>query len=156
VLDPNLDEWNISGDQYVFLQNTLDEYAPVVDNIHVFFHQLLWWSPDNIYQNITINSTEGRADSINFWSEIMPLFEALPHTTHMFAGDVGAYPSGDEFVYHAYNEHIYFVASGVGSLNRDNFVMVKTDVQKNITYELVALNGNDRSALGTLEDYELP
>jgi len=154
ILDPNLDAWNITGTQLDFLKNEINIHSNSVDNIFVFFHQLLWWSSDNIYQNIVLNSTEGRAESINFWTEIEPIFHQLENKIVMCAGDVGAHASGDEFMYHTY-DNITFVASGMGGEERDNIVIIDVYSDKSIGYRLVALNGNDINALGKLEDYEL-
>jgi len=67
ILDPNIDGWNISGDQLNFLKQELSEIEPVIDNVFVFFHQLLWWSNDNKYSKVIPNSLEGISDTINFW-----------------------------------------------------------------------------------------
>lgn len=37
VLDPNIDEWNISGDQLQFLQGVLNDEVQNINNIFVFF-----------------------------------------------------------------------------------------------------------------------
>jgi len=155
VLDPNLDEWNISGNQLQFLENALNSEAQNVNNIFVFFHQVLWWEPDNIYQNVTLNSLAGRADTINFWNEIEPLFNGLSKPVHMFAGDVGAYYTGSEFMYHQY-ENITLIASGMGGNVRDNFIIIDVHEDASVSYRLIALNAPDISALGDLEDYTLP
>ena len=155
VLDPNIDGWNISGNQLDFLENVLNTEAQNVNNIFVFFHQLLWWEPDNIYQNIVLNSFAGRADTINFWNEIEPLFNELAKPVHMFAGDVGAYNTGSEFMYHQY-ENITLIASGMGGNVRDNFIIIDVHEDASVSYRLIALNAPDISALGDLEDYTLP
>ena len=154
VLDPNLDNWNISGDQLDFLIQTLEDNQDDTNNVFVFFHQLLWWESDNIYQNITLNSIQGRADEINFWTEIEPLFRAMPNEVYMFAGDVGANPTGDEFMYHNYN-NITLVASGMGGGQRDNIIFIDVAKDKTVSFRLIALNGTDINALGLLEDYVL-
>jgi hypothetical protein len=155
VLDPNIDGWNISGNQLDFLENVLNTEAQNVNNIFVFFHQLLWWEPDNIYQNIVLNSFAGRADTINFWNEIEPLFNELAKPVHMFAGDVGAYNTGSEFMYHQY-ENITLIASGMGGNVRDNFIIIDVHEDASVSYRLIALNSPDISALGDIEDYTLP
>ena len=155
VLDPNLDEWNISDNQLQFLENALNSEAQNVNNIFVFFHQVLWWEPDNIYQNVTLNSLAGRADTINFWNEIEPLFNGLPKPVHMFAGDVGAFNTGSEFMYHKY-ENITLIASGMGGNVRDNFIIIDVHEDASVSYRLIALNASNDFALGDLLDYELP
>ena len=155
VLDPNIDSWNISGDQLVFLENVLDSEAQNANNIFVFFHQLLWWEPDNIYQNVALNSLAGRADTINFWSQIEPLFTELSNPVHLFAGDVGAFSTGSEFMFHQY-DNITLIASGMGGNVRDNFVIIDVYDDGSVGYRLIALNDPDVTALGKLEDYILP
>tara|TARA_B100001059_G_C17789377_1_gene559157 strand:- start:123 stop:1016 length:894 start_codon:yes stop_codon:yes gene_type:complete len=155
ILDPNLDNWKISGDQLQFLESVLYNNHEHVDNIFVFFHQLLWWEPHNIYKNVVLNSFQGRADTINFWSEVEPLFHSLPNKTYMFAGDVGAFDTGSEFMYHSY-DNITFIASGMGGESRDNIVFVDVLDDKTVSFRLIALNGDDMSSLGKLEDYILP
>ncbi|MEL6922966.1 MAG: hypothetical protein AAFO94_02885, partial [Bacteroidota bacterium] len=108
VLDPNRDAWNIGGDQLIWLQQELNEKAIGATNVFVFFHQLLWWTEDNIYRKVRLNSTQGRAESINFWTEVYPLFDALEKEVYMFAGDVGANAVGDEFFYHQ-NGQVHFI-----------------------------------------------
>jgi hypothetical protein len=155
ILDPNIDHWNISGDQLIFLQNTLDSNAHKVDNIFVFTHQLLWWETDNKYGKVAVNSIEGKADTTNFWTEIEPMFNALPNPIFLFAGDVGAFHTGSEFMYDHYN-NVSFIASGMGGGVRDNFVIVDVHEDKTVSYRLIALNGEDINALGKLEDFQLP
>ena len=155
VLDPNIDAWNISGDQLAFLENVLNSEAQNTNNIFVFFHQLLWWEPDNIYQNVALNSLAGRADTINFWSEIEPLFTELSNPVHLFAGDVGAFSTGSEFMFHQY-DNITLIASGMGGNVRDNFVIIDVYEDGSVGYRLIALNDPDVTALGKLEDYILP
>ena len=40
ILDPNIDNWNISGEQLFYLKDLLHQKNLWVDNIYVFFHQL--------------------------------------------------------------------------------------------------------------------
>ncbi|OIQ30776.1 MAG: hypothetical protein BM564_00775 [Bacteroidetes bacterium MedPE-SWsnd-G2] len=154
ILDPNIDGWNISGDQLIFLKNQLSQHANKVDNIFVFFHQVLWWDSKNIFRKIVLNSHQGRSKPFNFWSEIEPMFNALPNEVYMFAGDVGAHPKGSEFMYHHY-DNITFVASGMGGEQRDNFIFIDVKKDKSVEFRLIALNGDDINALGKLEDYVL-
>jgi hypothetical protein len=154
VLDPNYENWNISDEQVVFMHQVLDEKAGAVNHIFVFFHQLLWWEPDNIYKNVQPNSFAGRADTINFWTEIEPAFRAQAKPVFMFCGDVGAHPTGDEFMYHRY-QNITLVASGMGGQQRDNFVICDAWSDKSVTFRLIALNTPGIYDLGKLEDYVL-
>jgi hypothetical protein len=155
VLDPGLDLWNISGDQLTFLQNTLNQKAASVKNIYVFFHHLIWWTPDNIYKNVTANSVADRDPNMNFWTTVEPLFNALPNNVIMFAGDVGKSTTVTPYMYHHY-DNISFIASGMGNGVNDNFVIVDVWSNKSVTYRLISLNTAEIDALGELTDYVLP
>jgi len=155
VLDPNLDHWNISGNQLAFLETEIDSDGPLARNVFVFFHQLLWWNNTNRYRNVRMNSTEDRADTINFWTDVEPIFYNLNKPVFMFAGDIGAASWSDDLMYDRY-ENITFIASGMGEGIGDNFVFVDVDKIGVVNFELIALNGNDIHALGNLEDYVLP
>ncbi|MEA1875588.1 MAG: T9SS type A sorting domain-containing protein [Bacteroidota bacterium] len=154
ILDPNLDNWNISGDQLDFLITTLNDQVASSDNIFVFFHQMLWWSDDNIYQDLHCNSIEGRAQQINFWTDIEPLFHNLENEVYMFAGDVGAGSWASDVAYDHY-DNISFIASGMGEGPGDNFVVVNIHTDKSISYDLICLNDPNLNCLGNLTDYRI-
>ncbi|MDD2634997.1 MAG: T9SS type A sorting domain-containing protein [Bacteroidales bacterium] len=154
ILDPNIDNWNISGDQLSFLQNTLNIEAPNHHNVFVMMHQVLWWAPDNKYSGIVLNSTEGRDSEMNFWTEIEPLFHELENNVVMLAGDVGAASYASPFMYDKY-DNITFVATGMGKGDTDNFVVVNVDENKNVGFELICLSGDDLYCFGDLTDYSI-
>jgi len=154
ILDPNIDDWNISGSQLEFLQNQLGNINDI-ENIFILFHQTLWWEDDNLFSGILPNSTYGRADSINFWSEVEPLLHNIDHDVYMFAGDMGAFASRYSFMYYHY-DNIHFIGSGMGGNVRDNFIIVDIKEDKSVEFRLIAINGDDINALGNLEDFILP
>ena len=154
VLDPNIDEWNISGDQLTFFDTTLTNHADQVDNIFVFFHQLLWWESDNIYAGYNPNSFAGRADSINFWSEIEPLAHQLSNNVVFITGDIGSAPWSSDFMYDNY-DNITFIASGMGDVNGENFVVVNIDSTNSLSYDLICLGDTDMNCFGELTDYQI-
>lgn len=151
VLDPNLDEWNISGLQLQFLQDIISENATSADNIYVFFHQILWRESDNQFNYIFFNSIEGRADSINFWSELMPVFQDLSNEVIMFAGDLGASWSSD--VTYDHFDNITLIASGMGDEEGENFIVVNVNTDKSLNYDLICLSDTNLNCLGALNDY---
>ena len=153
VLDPNIDQWNISGVQLEFLQDVIDQNHLDVENIFVFFHQLLWRESDNIYQDIIPNSNAGRADTINFWSEVEPLFNDLPNEVFMFCGDLGAIDYASDVMYDNY-VNISFIGSGMGDINGENFIVVNVMSDKSIAYDLICLSDFE-NCLGELTDYQL-
>lgn len=154
VLDPNIDNWNISEAQLDFLEDVVESNYQSVDNIFVFFHQLLWWNNDNIYSNIYPNSFAGRADTINFWTEVEPVFHQLPNTVVLCSGDMGAGYWSDDFMYDAY-DNIVFICSGMGEGVGDNFVVIQVDSSKMISYDLICLNDSVLECFGELTDYQI-
>ena len=128
VIDPNIDGWSISGDQLEFLENVVDSSYQSVDNIFVFFHQLLWWKWNNIYSDIIPNSYEGMVTPTNFWTVVEPLFNGLPNNVVLCAGDLGAGDWSSDFMYDSY-DNMTFVASGMGKGAEDNFIVINIEVK---------------------------
>jgi len=151
ILDPNMDGWNISGDQLIFLQNTLNNYASTSSNIYVFFHQILWKETDNLFSYIQYNSSAGRNNSINFWSEVVPLFQKLSNQVIMFAGDLGASWSSN-VTYDIY-DNIKFISSGMGDEDGDNFIVVNVNSDGSLSYDLICLSDTNIHCLGVLTDH---
>ncbi|WP_319592070.1 metallophosphoesterase [uncultured Draconibacterium sp.] len=154
VLDPNIDHWNISGEQLDFLKTTVSNNSESVDNIFVLFHQVLWRTNDNIYKDVKLNSYEDRDGSINFWTEVEPIFSQLENPVFMFAGDVGAGSWSSDFMYDKY-DNISLVASGMGEGDGDNFVIINIHSDKSVTYDLVCMSDSTLNCFGDLTDYQL-
>lgn len=139
VLDPNLDGWNITGDQLNFLKKVLKENEEKIHNVFVFFHQVLWVKKGTKYYDVGPNSLAGRAKEINFWSEIEPIFHQLPKPVFMFAGDVGAGSWATDFYYDQY-DNITFMASGMGDGKGDNYVVLHVAKDKSVTYDKIVID----------------
>ncbi len=154
ILDPNIDNWNISGDQILYMKDVVNSNYEFIDNIFVFFHQLLWWDENNIYSQISPNSLAGRADTINFWTEVEPFFRQKPNHIVFFAGDVGAASWSSDFMYDAY-DNIELVASGMGENIGDNFIVTNVNQDKTIDYDLICLSDIDLECFGDIKDYQL-
>ncbi len=152
ILDPNIDHWNISGEQLEFMKNVVNENYKTIDNIFVLFHQFLWWQKDNIYSEIKPNSFAGRADTINFWTEVEPFFHRLPNKVFFLAGDMGAAWWSNDFMYDKF-DNISFVCSGMGEGIGDNFVVLNISSQKQVTYDLICLNDTVFNCFGKITDY---
>ena len=154
VLDPNIDGWSILGPQLEFLEDVVYGNYETVDNIFVFFHQLLWWENDNIYKPYKPNSFAGIVRPINFWTVIEPLFNELPNQVVFCAGDMGAASWSSDFVYDSY-DNISIVGSGMGEGIGDNFVVINVNQNKSIDYDLICLNDSVLECFGELTDYQL-
>lgn len=158
ILDSNIDKWNISGDQLVFLMNTLRIDGKKAKNIFILTHHLLWYSKEQ-FPNPIPNSTAGRASETNFWSKIEPLLRNQKKPVFLFAGDMGAFPKEHrrqkntiEYFYHNY-DNITFIGTGMGGGVKDNFIIVDIHKDQSVDFRLIHLNGDDINGLGKLEDY---
>lgn len=149
VLDPNIDYWNISGEQLDFLKQSVSD-TDHVNNIFVFFHQVLWWDSANRFHKVRFNSDSGRGEVINFWTDIEPLFHGLKNNVYMFAGDVCAVRNSKP---HYFNyDNISLIASGMGSGENDNLLVVGVGSDSAVNVQLVGIKG----LVGKLGDYAVP
>lgn len=137
-LDPNIDSWNISGDQITFIDSCLNLISNNTSNIFVFSHQVLWKEKNTDFSYIGINSSAGRADTINFWSTIAPKFHNLENNVVFFAGDVGA-PWATTATYDKI-DNLTFITSGMGGNTKDNFLISHVMANGNINYEIICLD----------------
>ncbi|MFT6938143.1 MAG: hypothetical protein ACJA1N_002449 [Saprospiraceae bacterium] len=153
LLDPNIDEWNISGDQLDFLTNTLDSLEENAEHIFVFFHQLIWWGNGNIMSNNRPNSLAGKADSLNYWTAVEPIFNALDKPVFLFAGDVGANQISPSLMYYKDGD-ITYISSGMGHQLKDNFLIIDVLDDESVRFKVKGLNCPDSSdCMGNIEDY---
>lgn len=146
--------WSIEEDQLEFLEEQLEMYHESVNHIFIFLHELIWWSPDNEYQDIAINYVPHYPGSTNYKSVVEPLLLAYSNPIVLFAGDLGATPSVSPFMYDI-NENITLIGSGMGGGNQDNIVVTYVNENGTVYFDLIALNCDDENALGELYDYNL-
>lgn len=121
VLDANIDNWNIYGDQLLMLKNELRKIKPS-SNIFVFTHQLIWINHPE-FNGLKPNSLSGKSSTLNFWDELFPLFQNLSNNVFFIAGDVGAGKwSSDN--YFKKIENCTFIATGMGEGKGDNYYII--------------------------------
>lgn len=154
-LDPNIDNWNITDPQLAMMRDELLDLDEV-RNIFVFSHQVLWWSPepDSAFNDFDANSPFGRADEINFWTEVLPPFLDLEQEVWFFAGDAGAWCWTDAVRYYQSN-NIHFATSGMGCPTKSNYLEVTVNPNREVNVRIVALLPEGEDALGTLEDWRI-
>jgi hypothetical protein len=153
VLDGSLDRWNIRGDQLKFLQETLSGADPSVKNTFVFIHQLVWWDEHNVFADVKLNWPPYTPDTTNYWSAVEPLLQDFHSPVYIFAGDIGASHKTSPVMYHE-DSNITYIASGMGSIEMDNYIIVNVSGTGQVSLELVAM-GDDPGKLGKLEDHLL-
>jgi hypothetical protein len=122
ILDGELDPCRISGEQRVFLTDTLR--GSDARYVFVFVHRLLWVVEGTPYLVLQgkMNTTEGYDFHGNFWSEVVPALRALDVPVYVFAGDVGV-PWAQSLFYER-DGNIHLVASGMGGSEEESYLTV--------------------------------
>lgn len=154
VLDPNLDGWNISGDQLEFYKEEIQENKDSVDHIFIMHHQLLWKEPGGLYDEIQWNSDAGRSENVNFWSELIPEVQGLDCEVFFYSGDVGGAPWSSDFMYDSFL-NIHFIATGMGDPEGENMVITNVMSDGTVDFELICLSSSEMHCFGELTDYAL-
>ena len=145
--------WVIEDEQKAFLEETLADIDDV-SNIFLFSHEVIWWGPDSIFQNIEVNNTGSFSGNSNYWEEISPVLVATEKPVYYFSGDVGATSVASPYAYHHY-DNVHLVASGMGHGTDDNFLIVEVYPNGSVYINLIALQG-EPDRFGDIREYELP
>lgn len=149
------EHWNIEGDQKSFLESTILENHSLVNNIYIFTHELVWWSPTNEFANIDINYLPNYPGSSNYWTDIFPTLDTLNNDVFLFAGDLGATQVVTPYLYHK-NNNITYIANGMGSNKNDNIIMVEVDQDDQPHFKLLGINADVPFEIENLEEFILP
>lgn len=153
ILTPT--EWNIEGKQLDFLKKNIDDNNKTVNNIFIFCHELIWWSPFNMFKNVEINYRPHYPGRSNFWNEVEPVLSSIKNEIYIFAGDLGCTPKVSPYMYYKHN-NITLIASGMGGSEKDNIIIVNVLKNGKVRFDLTSLNSSKVNYLGKLEDYILP
>jgi hypothetical protein len=146
--------WNIENEQLEFLQQTLNDNQDTSNTIFIFCHELIWWSPENIFNQVDINYTPHYPGSSNYWEVIDPLLRDRPNKVVLFAGDVGCNADKTPCMYYEY-DNITLIASGMGSGDKDNLIICDVLIEGSYQFNLIHLDGNNKKGMGDLEDYTI-
>ncbi len=152
ILSPFESEWNIDDQQLSMFHQAISENSNANNHIFLFMHHPVWTEEDNKYMACMPNSYEGKIGESNFWTDIFPILDDLPNQVVLFAGDYGAVPGGCSITYDKV-DNVQIIGSGMGAGEKDNIVIVFMQEDGSITFELIALNGDDLHSLGNVQDY---
>ncbi len=153
ILSPTA--WNIEGDQKLFLESTIEAYKDKVNNIFIFVHELIWWSPDNKFGKVEINWRPHYPGSTNYWTEIEPMLRETNKSTVIYAGDLGTTSRVDAYMY--YQEgNITYIANGMGGGVEDNIIVTYVNNLGLVEFDLLGLNSDSLYEIIELSEYKLP
>lgn len=153
IMDSNSFHWRIIDQQWDLMQRELQNLQGV-DNIFFFVHNIIWWDdePGTTHNYPPVNSTIGRNDSSNFWTEVIPTLEQLDQEVFFFAGDAGAYCSGRELSYfHEKNYHL--IAYGMGCRPMNLSLICRVNEDGDVKIHIQPTRHFDRTRGLWLEDY---
>ncbi len=154
ILDLNLDQWNITGEQLDFFKNTLLNEGKKANNIFILSHQIFWYSKE-LFKKKYPNSLQGKAKKLNYWSEIEPFLQSINKPIFLFAGDVGAFPkdkvrgNGYRTIEYSYDKdkNITYITTGMGGGKKDNFIIVDVYDDNSVNVKLIPLNEGEIQVL---------
>ena len=154
ILETTTTNWNITTQKIQKLKWDIDCKLNSSDRIFIFCHQLIWYEEGTKYDNCLPNSQEGKDGITDFFSEFLPMLQSLEQEVVVYAGDIGAFPNGCSIMYEELG-NVSLIASGMGGGISDNIVITNVYDTGEIDFEIIALNGDDRSKLGEIEDYRI-
>jgi hypothetical protein len=144
----------IDGDQLEFLQSQIARHDSV-NNIFVFFHELLWWTSTNEFSGIEVNWLKEYNPNGNFWSDIHPILDSLPNDVFLIAGDLGATKTASPFMYHQ-KDNITYIASGMGGNILDNFILIDVGEDHSVVFRHYSFTKDGVELLPDLTEFEMP
>ncbi len=159
ILDSNIGNWNIAGEQLDFLKSTINSNASLSGNIFIYTHHIIWWN-NKKYRTPAMNSRDRMSNNLTFWDEIFPFIKKTGKPVVFFAGDVGAFDNTVKNIrYESYSyvkkDNVTLITSGMGGGKKDNIVIADVLNNNTVKFRLIHLNGDDINGLGKLEDYKL-
>ncbi|MFC1763237.1 metallophosphoesterase [Planctomycetota bacterium] len=156
VLNSTEKQRSISANQLEFLQEQLDLAGESVRNVFIFFHEILWNSHEK-YVGVKSNSRSRYHKIVNYsnyWEGVHPiLLEQPDRNFFVIAGDVAGNADAIAAFYDTW-DHITFVASGMGEVEDENYLLVQVHDVNDIEFGLVPLDLN--TELPGLEYYSVP
>jgi hypothetical protein len=133
---------SISPAQLAFLEEQIMQSGGSARHIFIFFHELLWNSLEK-YTGVMSNSRsryDQMVDHSNYWEEVHPLLTANPDKDfYLFAGDVGGNSDAVAAFYDRW-DNVTLLASGMGEVPDENYLLVRVDGNGQVIFELVPLN----------------
>ncbi len=152
VLDTEIDNGNISGDQLGFLKGECDK-AEVrkYSNVFVYAHRTIWRDSYPELGELFEDNTQSTFES-NYKNEILPLMAGISKQSKVwwFAGSIGSAPAS--FFYHKdWDTDVTYIATAIRELERD--AVLKVSVKSGaVSFETMSLTGQD---LMPLESYDV-
>lgn len=154
VLNSTIGDRQISTEQLTFLKNCLDNTDAQIENVFLFFHEILWNTIDE-YSQVLSNSRSRYGqmkNHSNYWTDVHPLLASCGKPVYIFTGDVGGNTDANALFYDQWN-NVTLISSGMGEVKDENFLRVDVSADK-VFIKPISLNNNVE--LKPLEFYSVP
>jgi hypothetical protein len=142
VLNSTEADRSIPSDQLAFLKEQINLAGDSTRNVFIFFHEVLWNSHEK-YTGVRSNSRSRYAQIVNYsnyWEEVHPVLAGHPGKQFfIFAGDMGGNPDAVAGFYDVW-DNVTLLASGMGEVPDENYLLVRVHGNDPVAFELVPLN----------------
>lgn len=156
VLNSTEEERSISAKQIYFLEEQINLVDDTIQNIFIFFHEILWNSHEK-YMEVKSNSRSRyneMANYSNYWEDVHPILIENPDKKFfVIAGDVGGNPDAIAAFYDKCN-NVTLIASGMGEVIDENYLLVHVYKKDSVGFELIPLN--NELSLPEIEFFSVP
>lgn len=144
ILDTELNDSDIKGEQKEMLQKALDEAVKKSSkSIFIYGHRTIWSRNHPEMKDLFQDNTQSITGNNNFRADILPMIEesAKNAKVYLFAGSLGAAP-GSFFYHKEKDKDIFYICSAIRSLNRDAILVLNSDGNGNVNITTTSLTGN--------------
>jgi hypothetical protein len=153
-LDTTLKYYDLTPEQYTFINKVLKEESIGVDGIHIFMHHVLFLEDDEVMSKQLLKPNEGDGQAVGFLdfvrSELVNLSKEIPII--IYSGDVGAFDGGNlSPFYKKFTEgNIRFLATGLGGNPFDSVLLLEAIQDGGFSIQPFSLTDK---IIGDIEDY---
>jgi len=142
VLNSTEADRSIPPGQLEFLEEQIRQAGDSVRHTFIFFHEILWNSHEK-YREVRSNSRsryDQMVDHSNYWEEVHPLLAANAGMQfYIIGGDMGGNPDAMAAFYDRWDD-ITLLASGMGEVPDENYLLVRVNKDTSVEFEPVPLN----------------
>lgn len=147
VLDTEINDGAIKGEQYLFFKSLAAEKFKTAKNIFIFTHRPIW--TNDTEQLGAIFKGNNKSPQSDFTNSIKPLLK-ISKPVYWFSGSLGQ--STCSFFYHQESPFIYYIQSAIRDKYFDGILSVEIDKKDKVKFRTISLTGHN---LNKLESFDI-
>ena len=154
VLDSEIANCELEGEQLNFLKNCLDSAVNKIDiqNIFIFSHKLIWITLEEKFVHVLnkLYKDYNCYDGTSFKNQVYPklLETSIKKSIYWLSGDCGF----SLFYHKVKDHHLTFLSCGIADVNEDAYLKIDIDEKKNVNIQAHSFNGEK---LNLIADYNI-